>query len=328
MPWHAEQDVTLSSGHISPPSQNASGNSTILIALVMAFAVAGGAILTTLGTIGFDGLIDNTGLSRTTLSARQYEQASTLAALDRTITAVNTEVAALRARLDKASGPDMIPGDRLAKFSGELDIVKRGIRHLAADLGNIDRRVEAIAAGAPGGDPAAAERLAKMDADLTALKKTVAEVATDVEYVGQRVETVAVRAVTASATLRSSIDANDERLAAVTKRLDKIESTMAGDLTSSIPPQQRTGTAAQAPVRKRIMSGTAGWSIHEASEGRAVIAGRSGTFEVEPGSIVPGLGRVDDIKQQRGRWVVTTARGSIVAHRATFPDLPFGITER
>jgi hypothetical protein len=325
MPWHAEQDVTLSSGHISSPSQNASGNSTILIALVVAFAVAGGAILTTLGTIGFDGLIDNSGLSRTTLSARQYEQASTIAALDRTIAAVNTEVAALRARLDKASGSDSIPGDRLAKFSGELDIVKRGIRHLAADLGTIDRRVEAIAAGAPGGDPAAADRLAKMDADLTALKKTVADVATDVEYVGQRIETVAVRAITASATLRSSIDANDQRLAAVTKRLDKIESTMGGDLTSSISPQQRSGTPAQA--RKRIVMGIAGWSIQEASEGKAVITGRSGSFEVQPGSVVPGLGRVDDIKQQRGRWVVTTARGPIIAQRATFPDLPFGITQ-
>src|SRR5262245_8520997 len=152
MPWHAEQDVTHSSGHI-PPSQNAQGNSTILIALVMAFAVAGGAILTTLGSIGFDGLIDNTGLSRTTLSARQYEQGSTIAALDRTITALNTEVASLRSRMDKVSASDTIPSDRVAKFSSELDIVKRGIRNLAGDLGNIDRRVEAIAAGVPGGDP-------------------------------------------------------------------------------------------------------------------------------------------------------------------------------
>lgn len=326
MPWHAEQDVALSSGHIAP-SQNASGNSTMLIALVVAFAVAGGAILTTLGTIGFDGLIDNSGLSRTTLSARQYEQASTIAALDRTVTAVNTEVAALRARLDRASGSDAAPGDRLAKFSGELDIVKRGIRHLAADLGNIDRRVEAIAAGAPGGDPAAADRLAKMDADITALKKTVADVATDVEYVGQRVETVAVRAITASATLRSSIDGNDERLAAVTKRLDKIESTMGGDLTSSISPQHRSGTPGQATARKRVIMGIPGWSVQEASDGKAVITGRSGSFEVQPGSVVPGLGRVDDIKQQRGRWVVTTSRGPIIAQRATFPDLPFGITQ-
>src|SRR5262249_10760496 len=146
MPWHAEQDVTHSSGRISP-KQNAQGNSTILIALAMAFAVAGGAILTTLGTMGFDGLVDNAGLSRTTLSARQYEQANSIATLDRTLTNVGVELASLKAKVEKSSGTEA--GDRIAKFGGELETVKRGMRHLATDIGNIDRRVEAINAGPP-----------------------------------------------------------------------------------------------------------------------------------------------------------------------------------
>src|SRR5262249_59049998 len=98
MPWHAEQDVTHSSGRISP-KQNAQGNSTILIALVMAIAVAGGAILTTIGTIAFDGLVDNAGLSRTTLSARQYEHANSIATLDRTLHNLGTEPASLKPKL-------------------------------------------------------------------------------------------------------------------------------------------------------------------------------------------------------------------------------------
>src|SRR5262249_62364236 len=141
MPWHAEQDVTHSSGRISP-KQNAQGNSTILIALVMAFAVAGGAILTTLGTMGFDGLVDNAGLSRTTLSARQYEQANSIATLDRTLTNVGTELASLKAKVEKFSGTEA--GDRLAKFGGELEIVKRGMRHLPGGTGNNPRHRRAV----------------------------------------------------------------------------------------------------------------------------------------------------------------------------------------
>src|SRR5262249_33668403 len=122
MPWHAEQDATHSRGR-TPPAQKASGNSTILVALVMAFAVAGGAILTTLGTIGFDGLIENAGLSRNALSARQYEQANSLASIDRTIGTLSAEIVSLKSRMDKVSGTDASSGDRLAKVNGELDIL-------------------------------------------------------------------------------------------------------------------------------------------------------------------------------------------------------------
>lgn len=318
MPWHAEQDVTHSSGRISP-KQNAQGNSTILIALVMAFAVAGGAILTTLGTIGFDGLVDNAGLSRTTLSARQYEQANSIATLDRTLTNVGTELASLKAKVEKFSGTEA--GDRLAKFGGELEIVKRGMRHLAGDIGNIDRRVEAINAGVPGGDPAAIEKIAKLDADVSALKKTVADVATDVEFVGQRVETVATRAATSFAMLRSSIDASDERLVAATRRLDKIDN---GDLTASIPAPR----PAAAPPRKRHMvASISGWSVREAYDGKAVLTSTIGAFEVEPGTIVPGLGRVDTIRQQRGRWVVTTAKGAMVQQQAPVTPTTQSLTQ-
>ena len=48
--------------------------------------------------------------------------------------------------------------------------------------------------------------------------------------------------------------------------------------------------------------------------GRAVVESRSGTlFRVGPGSNVPGLGRVESIKRENGRVVVTTANGIIAA---------------
>ena len=48
-------------------------------------------------------------------------------------------------------------------------------------------------------------------------------------------------------------------------------------------------------------------------DGAALIEGRNGMIEVEPGIVAPGIGRIEAIKRQDGRWVVVTARGLIVA---------------
>jgi hypothetical protein len=48
------------------------------------------------------------------------------------------------------------------------------------------------------------------------------------------------------------------------------------------------------------------------NDGAALIEGRRGMIEVEPGTPVPGLGRIEAIKRQDGRWVVVTPRGLIV----------------
>jgi len=47
-------------------------------------------------------------------------------------------------------------------------------------------------------------------------------------------------------------------------------------------------------------------------DGAALIEGRNGVIEVETGETVPGLGRIEAIKRQDGRWVVVTARGLVV----------------
>jgi len=52
--------------------------------------------------------------------------------------------------------------------------------------------------------------------------------------------------------------------------------------------------------------------VRRVYDGAALIEGRNGIIEVEPGSVVPGIGRIEAIKRQDGRWVVVTARGLIV----------------
>ena len=54
------------------------------------------------------------------------------------------------------------------------------------------------------------------------------------------------------------------------------------------------------------------WILRDVSHGGALIEGRRGVYEVYAGDPVPGLGLIDAIRRQDGRWVVVTSRGLIV----------------
>jgi hypothetical protein len=56
-----------------------------------------------------------------------------------------------------------------------------------------------------------------------------------------------------------------------------------------------------------------GWVLRDVANGVALIEGRQGIFEVYAGDPIPGLGRIDAIRKQDGRWVVVTSKGLIVA---------------
>jgi hypothetical protein len=56
-----------------------------------------------------------------------------------------------------------------------------------------------------------------------------------------------------------------------------------------------------------------GWILRDVSDGVATVEGRQGIFEVFAGDPLPGVGPVDAIRRQDGRWVVVTRRGLIVA---------------
>ena len=64
-----------------------------------------------------------------------------------------------------------------------------------------------------------------------------------------------------------------------------------------------------------------GWVLRDVANGSALIEGRRGMYEVFAGDPVPGLGRVDAIRKQDGRWVVVTSKGLIVA-RYVFGEQP------
>jgi hypothetical protein len=92
----------------------------------------------------------------------------------------------------------------------------------------------------------------------------------------------------------------------------------ARETTGSIAPTQvATAAAAPAPAAPKTEIGrlptVEGWVLRDVSNGGALVEGRNGLYEVYAGDPIPGVGRVDAIRRQDGRWVVVTSKGLIVA---------------
>ena len=59
-----------------------------------------------------------------------------------------------------------------------------------------------------------------------------------------------------------------------------------------------------------------GWAVRDVYRGVAMLQSRvGGMVEVEPGDVLPGLGRIESIRRQDGRWVVFTSKGMITSMR-------------
>jgi hypothetical protein len=89
------------------------------------------------------------------------------------------------------------------------------------------------------------------------------------------------------------------------------------DVTGTVtPPATTTAATPQVlPAKPDIgrLPTVEGWVLRDVGNGSALIENRRGLYEVYTGDPVPGLGRVDAIRRQDGRWVVVTSKGLIVS---------------
>jgi uncharacterized protein (UPF0335 family) len=91
------------------------------------------------------------------------------------------------------------------------------------------------------------------------------------------------------------------------ERLEK-RAQASGDTTGSVRAQPAAANASAEPPRQRVIEG---WTVRHVSRGVAIIQGRAGAIEIEAGDIVPGVGRIESMRRQDGRWVVLTSNGMI-----------------
>jgi hypothetical protein len=118
------------------------------------------------------------------------------------------------------------------------------------------------------------------------------------------------------------------KLAELSKAVDKLRATppaapavaaatpvTAREVTGTVTAPATATAAPAAPPKPEILRlpTVEGWVLRDVANGGALIEGRQGMYEVYAGDPVPGLGRIDAIRKQDGRWVVVTTKGLIVA---------------
>ena len=174
-----------------------------------------------------------------------------------------------------------------------------------------------MAANAVVADNSALEAsVARIDADIVALKASVEHSSkaglSQFNKTSDRLDKVEKAQAEPSAKLAKLSEAVEKLRAAPAVAAAP---AAARDHTGSIAPP---ATAAPVPLpapkpEVARLPTVEGWVIRDVANGSALIEGRQGIFEVYAGDPVPGLGRIDAIRKQDGRWVVVTSKGLIVA---------------
>jgi hypothetical protein len=177
------------------------------------------------------------------------------------------------------------------------DVASADSRALEASIARIDGDIQALKAGVEHGSRLAVTQYNKTSERLEKVEKAQAEPAAKLAKLSETVDKLRTPPPAAAPAPVAAAPAG------------------AKEVTGSIAPP---ATAAPVPLPSpkpevARLPTLEGWVLRDVANGGALIEGRRGIFEVYAGDPVPGLGRVDAIRRQDGRWVVVTSRGLIVA---------------
>lgn len=164
--------------------------------------------------------------------------------------------------------------------------------------------------------------IARIDADLVALKANVEQGSktgvSQFNRTNDRLDKLEKAQAEPLAKIAKLSETVDKLRATPPAAAAQAAAAPARETTGSIAPAQvATAAAAPAPAAPKTVVGRLptieGWRLRNAGNGGALIEGRDGLYEVYPGDPIPGVGRVDAIRRQDGRWVVVTSKGLIVS---------------
>ena len=171
-------------------------------------------------------------------------------------------------------------------------------------------------------DSALETSVARIDAEIVALKASLEHTSRtttgQLNKASDRLDKVEKAQAEPAAKLAKLSEAVDKlRTAQASAPTAAAAPAPAKDITGSIP-QQAAAAAPPAPAalpkpEVARMPTVEGWILRDVANGSALIESRRGMYEVYAGDPIPGLGRVDAIRRQDGRWVVVTSKGLIVA---------------
>ena len=172
------------------------------------------------------------------------------------------------------------------------------------------------------------DQVARLDGDLAAVKLSIDHTSklgmAQFNKTSDRLDKIEKAQVEPAAKLAKLSEAVDKLRAAPPVAATPVAAAApapaaAKEVTGSIAPSAPAPAAAAAAAAAAPKAEVArlpiveGWALRDVADGGALIEGRYGIFEVYAGNAIPGLGRIDAIRRQDGRWVVVTSKGLIVA---------------
>ena len=207
------------------------------------------------------------------------------------VVALATVAGALGGALATAGIGKLMAGDSTAQASAKDSALEASVARIDADIVALKASLEHTAKAGVTQFNKASDRLDKVE-------KAQAEPAAKLAKLSETVDKL--RAAQASATTAAAAPAP------------------AKEVTGTIPQQATaaaTAPAPAAPPKPEVprLPTVEGWVLRDVANGSALIESRRGMYEVYAGDPIPGLGRVDAIRKQDGRWVVVTSKGLIVA---------------
>jgi hypothetical protein len=197
----------------------------------------------------------------------------------------------------------------LAVMAGAIGgaLATAGLQHFAGDD------------AATSGNLALQASIARIDADILALKVSVEQTTkvgmSQFNKTSDRLDKVEKAQAEPAVKLARLSEAVDKlrSLPTAAPATTAAATVAAKDITGSIASPAAATPATAPKVEVARLPTVEGWVLRDIGNGGALIEGRQGMYEVYAGDSVRGLGQIDGIRRQDGRWVVVTSKGLIVA---------------
>ena len=182
---------------------------------------------------------------------------------------------------------------------------------LAAALGGMVGALVAYGLARPGAAPVMAAGRTDLE-ELQALKENVVQARVELAALKVSLDSAARNANAQFTRIGERVDRIERTQGEPAAKLSRAVETLERLSRDAAPSKEVTGSVAPLPSRPGAVDG---WVLRDARRGTALIEGRIGVIEVEQGDMVPGLGRVEAVRKQDGRWVVVTSKGLIMPPR-------------
>jgi hypothetical protein len=202
-------------------------------------------------------------------------------------------LAPLAASLAIAAVLGAIAGSLATGLGGASEPVAQSAdaRAVTQQVARLHAEIAALKTSIDGSAKSASAQLIKLGDRLDRFEKTQAEPAARLAKLAEAVDRIERRTPTPSLAAAAAHD-------------------ITGSVTALAPAPQLGAAPETRPASPAVLEG---WRVRSVYNGAALIQARAGgVMEVEPGDNLPGLGRIEAIRRQDGRWVVVTSKGVIL----------------